>query len=384
MRKGEDPAVKGGVFHGEKGEFFHVYFLLSMYYTYGMSSVYGVGDFFALDIGTNALRLVQLSGNARSGWTLQRFAYVPVERATVQDSSEAGKRKLGEVIIKAVQQAGIKTKNVAVGMPASKTYTAIIEVPNQDPKGIEKTVRYELDQYIPMAVDDAKVDFAVLGPSPNDPTKAEVLLSSVAVAYAEDRMETLESYGLNVVAQEPDQIAMARSLTPPGVKDGRMIIDYGEMATDLVVAYGGAPRLVRTIPGGLSALTKTTANFLGVKEDQARQFILKFGLAQDKLDGQVFKALDSVLENFASELSKSARFFQTKYPNLKLGGIVLSGFAGMIPFMSEYIEAKTSVSTMQGNPWQLVKVTNEQKQALSQVASEFAVVIGLAERTNDR
>jgi len=349
-----------------------------------MSLTHGVGEFFALDIGTNAIRLVQLGGSARTGWALLKFAYVPVDKATVQDSSDAGKRRLGEVILKAMGQAGIRTKNVAVGMPASKTYTTIIEVPNQEPKGIEKIVRYELDQYIPMAVDDAKVDFTVLGPSPNDPTKAEVLLSSVAVAYAEDRMETLETYGLNVIAQEPDQIAAARALMPAGATDGRMIIDYGEMATDLVMVYGGMPRLVRAIPGGLSTLVKTTANYLGVKEDQARQFILKFGLAQDKLDGQVFKALDSMLENFASELSKSVRFFQTKYPQIKVGGILLSGFAGMIPFMSEYIEAKTGVSTAQGNPWQLVRVTPEQQRALSQVASEFAVAIGLAERTNDR
>ena len=349
-----------------------------------MSLTHGVGEFFALDIGTNALRLVQLSGGVRTGWTLQKFAYVPVDRSIVQDSSEAGKRRLGETILQAMQQAGIHTKNVAVGMPAGKTYTTIIEVPNKEPKEIAKIVKYELDQYIPMAVDDAKVDFAILGPSPNDPAKAEVLLSSTAVAYAEERMEDLESQGLNVVAQEPDQVAMARALAPQGTTDGRMIIDYGEMATDLVVAQGGAPKLVRTIPGGLSVLVKTVASYLSVKEDQARQFILKFGLAQDKLEGQVFKALDSTLENFASELSKSIRFFQTKYPNIKVGGIVLSGFAGTIPFMSEYIEAKTGVSTMQGNPWQLVRVTPEQQQALAQVASEFAVAIGLAERANDK
>ena len=117
---------------------------------------------------------------------------------------------------------------------------------------------------------------------------------------------------------------------------------------------------------------------------QARQFILKFGLAQDKLDGQVFKALDQTLENFASELTKSIRFFQTKYPTVKVGGIVLSGFAGVIPFLAEYLEAKTGVQTIQGNPWQMVRVTQQQQQALSQVAAEFSVAIGLAERTNSR
>lgn len=349
-----------------------------------MSLTHGVGDFFALDIGTNALRLVQLSGDPQKGWILQKFAYVPIARSVVQDSSEAGKRKLGDTILGAMKQAGIHTKNIAIGLPSAKTFTAIIDVPNQDPKSIEKVVRYQMDQYIPMPMDEAKADFVILGVSAADPQKAEVLVSSTSIAYAEERMEDIEQYGLNIVAQEPEPIAMARALTPPGITDARLIIDYGESSTDLVVVYGGAPRLVRTIPGGLAVLVKTVANSLGVREDQARQFILKFGLAQDKLDGQVFKALDSILESFASELTKSVRFFQTKYPNIKVGGIILSGFAGVIPFIAEYIEAKTGVATTQGNPWQLVRVTPEQQQALSQVAAEFAVVIGLAERSNNR
>ena len=348
-----------------------------------MSLIKGVGDFFALDIGTNALRLVQLSGSAGSGWTLDKFAYLPIDPAITEDSSESGRRKLGEAIKQSVQQSGIKTKNIALGLPASKTYTTIIEVPNQPVEEIKKIVHYQMDQYVPMAADEAKVDFAVLGASPNDPTKAEVLLASTSIAYAEERMELVESLGLNIVAEEPDPIAMARALTPVGVADARLIIDFGETFTDLVIVYQGAPRLVRTVPGGLQLLIKTVSNTLSVKEDQARQFILKFGLAQDKLEGQIFRALDMTLESFASELSKSIRFFQTKYPSVKVGGIVLSGFAGVIPFISEYIEAKTSVSTSQGNPWQLVRITTDQQQALSQVASEFAVAIGLAERSNN-
>lgn len=349
-----------------------------------MKFTQGVGDFFALDIGTNALRLVQLSGDAQKGWALQKFAYAPVDRAILQDSSDAGKRRFGEALIQATQQAGIKTKNIAIGMPAGKTYTTVIEVnAQQSVKDLPKVIEYELDQYIPMAIDDAEFDFAILGPSPNDPNKVEVLLSSVAKNYAEERMEDIESYGFNIVAQEPDQIAMARALMPAGAQDARLIIDYGETATDLVMSYGGVPRLVRTIPGGLSMLARTAANALNVKEGQARQFIMKFGLAQDKLDGQVFRALDGPLENFANELVKSIRFFQTKYPSVTVGGIVLSGFAGTIPFVPEYIEAKTGVSTVQGNPWQLIRVTPQQQQALSQVASEFAVAIGLAERTNN-
>ena len=247
-----------------------------------MSLGYGVGDFFALDIGTDALRMVQLSGNSH-GWVLQRFAYVPVSRSILQDSSDAGRRRLGETIQSAAEQAGIKTKNIALGMPSSKTFTTVIEVPTQDAKSMEKIVKYHADQYIPMPIDDAKVDFVILGPSPNDPQVTEVLLSSTSIAYAEERMESVEAFGFNLVAQEPDPIAMSRALTPPNTTGALLIIDYGEDSTDLSMVYG-APRLVRMLPGGLSVLVRTVANSLNVKETNARQFILKFGLAQDKLD----------------------------------------------------------------------------------------------------
>ena len=349
-----------------------------------MSLIHGVGDFFALDIGTTAIRLVQLAGDAQHGWTLQKFAYVPVDQKVLEDGSALGMRRLGETILGAMQQAGITTKNIAVGMPAAKTFTSIIKVDNQSEAELMNTVKSQLDKYIPMAIDEATVDFVSLGVCPNDPTKVEVLISSTSVDFAESRMEMIESFGLNVVAQEPESLAMARALLPVGAQDARRIIDLGERSTDLVMMYRGMPRLVRSIPGGFSLMIKTVTSALNVRADQARQFILKFGLAQDKVEGQVFKALDSTLESYASELSKSIRFFKSEYMDAPVGGIILSGFAGMIPFIAEYIEAKTDVPTTQGNPWQLVRVTPEQQQVLQPVASEFAVAIGLAERSNER
>ena len=130
-------------------------------------------------------------------------------------------------------------------------------------------------------------------------------------------------------------------------------------------------------------LMKAVTNSLGIREDQAKQFILKFGLDQTQAEGQVMKILSTHLDAFASELGKSVRFFQTKYLNGKVGGIVLSGYAGMIPLFPEFVESKLNIPTAQGNPWQFVRTTAEQQQALMPVASEFAVAIGLSERSND-
>lgn len=348
-----------------------------------MNLLHGVGDFFSLDIGTNSMRIVQLFGNDKTGWTLSRYAYVPIDPKLTLDTSELGKKRLGEAILGAVEQAGIRTKNVAVGLPASKTFTSIVETATLPEKELAKSFKYEMDKYVPMAINDAKADYVILGLSPNDPAKTEVLVSSVAKEYAESVMEMIEKTGLNIIAMEPEPLAMARSLAIPGAMDATMIVDFGEKSTDLVIVYKNQPRLVRSIPGGFGQLVQAVTANLGVRDDQARQFILKFGLTEDKVEGQVFKILSRSLDSYASELQKSVRFFQTKYLNGKVGGIVLSGYASMIPLFAEYIEAKTSIPTMKGNPWQSVRTTPEQQRALASVASEFAVVIGLSERSND-
>ena len=345
--------------------------------------MHGVGDFFSLDIGTNSMRIVQLVGSAQHGWTLQKFAYVPIDQKLTADSSDLGKKRLGEAIMGAVEQAGIRTKNVAIGLPAGKTFTSIVETETLPEKELRKSFKYEMDKYVPMAMADAKADYVILGLSPNDPAKTEVLVSSVAKDYAESTMEMIEKTGLNIIAMEPEPLAAARALTPPGAIDATMIVDFGEKSTDLVVTFKNQPRLVRSIPGGFGVLVKAVASGLGVREDQARQFILKFGLDQAQVEGQVFKILSTHLDTFASELAKSVRFFQTKYINGKVGGIVLSGYAGMIPLFTDFIEAKTNIASMKGNPWQLVRTTSDQQRALMSVASEFAVAIGLSERSND-
>ena len=317
-----------------------------------MNLLHGVGDFFSLDIGTNSMRIVQLSGDSQHGWVLQKFAYVPIDQKLTKDTSDLGRKRLGEAILGAVEQAGIKTKNIAIGLPATKTFTSIVETETLPEKELEKTFKYEMEKYIPKD-------------------------------YAETTMEMIEKTELNIIAMEPEPLAMARALTPSGQVDATMSVDFGENSADIVVCFRGQPRLVRSVPGGFSVFIRAIANGLGIKEDQARQYILKFGLDQSQAQGQILSILNTHLENFTSELTKSVRFFQTKYLGGKVGGVLLSGYAGMIPLLPEYVEKKINIPTTKGNPWQFVRATPEQQQALLPVASEFAVAIGLSERSND-
>lgn len=345
-----------------------------------MSMLKGMGDFFALDIGTNAIRVVQLK-KAGSGWVLEHYGYAPVDSKLTGSDSEESRRKLAEVIMTAVGQSGIKAKNVVIGLPSSKTFTTVIDAPNTSEAELKASMKYQIDQYIPMAIDEAKVDWALLGASLRAQNQQEVLLSSVAKDYSETQLELVESLGLNVIAAEPDPIAMVRALTVPGATGAVVQMDMGEYSTDIAITYGDCPRLIRTIPTGLSSLVKATVSNLNVQDDQARQFILKFGLAPDRLEGQVLRALENSLDSFAAEITKSVKFFETRYPSVAVQGALIAGFAAAIPQFDSYLAGKIGKEVHLANPWQGIQMSDNDQKQLGPVATEFATAIGLAKRS---
>lgn len=340
----------------------------------------GMGEYFALDIGTKSIRVVQLSKASEGHWKLDHVGYAGLEAKIIASDSPEARKKLGNAIMSTVGQAGIKSKDVVVGLPSSKTFTTVIEVSAMSDAELRSTLKYQADQYIPMPLDDAKVDWAKLGPSPNDAKKEEVLLASTAQKYVEDLIEMIDSLGFNVIAAEPDPIALTRSLLPDKPTGAHIVLDIGDSSTDIVVTVGDKPVLVRTLPMGLRALVSAIVQNLNIKEDQASQFIVKFGLAQDRLEGQVFRAVEGVLDNFVAEIIKSVKFFQNKYATESVSKIHLSGYAGVIPQLAEYIGSKTELSAEVTSPWQKVSVSDAQRQKIQPVEFEFATAVGLAER----
>src|SRR5689334_1503047 len=211
-----------------------------------MSSFLTTGDaFFGLDIGSTAIRLVELRG-PHEPKELVKYAYVPIEGNLSLSESKTDQQKLAQTVAQLVKQAGTSTRNVAVGIPSSRVFTTVADVDRLPNHEMEKAIRYQADSLIPTPLSESKNDWALIGDSPIDKTKQEILLSSVPNKFVEERLDLLESVGLNIVAFEPDNLAMARALS--NAEGGvQMLLDVGRRATDLVVVMDQAPHLTRSI-----------------------------------------------------------------------------------------------------------------------------------------
>lgn len=336
-------------------------------------------DFFGLDIGTTAVRLVELQGSGSSK-TLAKYAYVPIDHKITMSDSKADQQKLAQAVAELVTQASLGTKNVAVGLPSQRVFSTIVDFDRLSQHDLEKAIRYQADSLIPTPLDSSKLDWAMIGDSPVDTNKVEILVSSVDNAFVEQRLDMLESIGLNVIAFEPDSFALARALVPHESQLPQLVLDIGNKTTDLVVVAGGAPRLIRSIQTGSETIIRTAAQNLNVDDRQAEQFVFKFGLGKDKLEGRVYEAIIGTIEVLTSEIEKSIKFFNTRYTQARLDRIVVTGAASAIPEFPVHLANKFAINIEIGNAWRNVAFAQERQGELMAVSNHFGVAAGLAER----
>ncbi len=345
-----------------------------------MNSFFSVAsDFFGLDIGSTAVRLVHLKGGDSTSKTLVKYAYVPLEANLSASDAPADQQKLGQVISQLVGQARLSTRNVAVGIPSSRVFTTVADVERLPDNELSRSIPFQAESLIPTPLADSKIDWALIGPSPTDKTKEEVLITSVLNKFTEKRLDMLEAIGLNVIAFEPDNLAMARTFMTANAEP-QLILDVGRRGTDLVVLMNNAPHLIRSIPTGVEAIIRAASQNLNIDEAQAEQFVLKFGLSREKLEGQVYQAIGGTIDSLTSEIEKSIKFFQTRYKGNKIQTIVVTGGASVIPEFPLYLANKYGINVEIGNSWRNVQYSRDRQNELQAISNQFGVAVGLAGR----
>ncbi|MDB5183063.1 MAG: Pilus assembly protein PilM [Candidatus Saccharibacteria bacterium] len=344
-----------------------------------MSMLSGVSDFFGLDIGTTAIRAVQLKGNGPNK-TLVKYGYVPIDPKLAMSDAKADQQKLVQIVRGLIDQSGITIKEVAVGLPSNRVFTTVVDIDRLSPAELGKTIMFQADSLIPTPVAESKIDWALLGDSPKEQGKVEVLLSSVSNDYIEGRLDALESIGLNVIAFEPDTIALARSMIAPETMPPTMIVDIGNKTTDIIITMNGVPRLTRSIPTGSEAVVKSAMQNLNIDEKQAQQFVFKFGLGKDKLEGQIYNAIIGTVELLVSDIDKSIKFFVSRYPNTRIDRIIVTGGASTLAEFPLYLANKFGMNVEIGNAWRNIAFPADRQNELLSLSNHFGVAAGLAQR----
>ena len=335
-------------------------------------------DLIAVDLGSTGIRLVKLSKQGNS-YQLVSFASVAIPANALASDSQLDKQSIATIITKLVKSSRVKVGSVVTALPSADVFTTVVKMPPMSASELERAVGYQVEQNIPLKIDDVRVSWQTIRVN-KETNESAVMIIAAPKAKVDKYLEIFSLANLDVIAMETSSIAVARSLvasSDPLV----LVLDIGGLHTDISIVENGIVSLTRSLPVGGVVFTRAISQQLGLDLAQAEQFKIKFGLAQDKLEGQVYRSMQPQITAIMNEVQRSVSFYKEQYGSA-VPKIILTGNGSRLLGLGNYIKMLTNLEVVYGNPWSKIKYSQDVANNLSLNAPEFGAVVGLALREN--
>ncbi len=341
-----------------------------------------------LDISSSAVKMVELAGDEKNGFRVERYTIEILPKDTVADGNIVNLEAAAESVRRAWKKLATSNRNVAIALPASHVITKkIIVAAGQREEDLELLVESEANQYIPFALDEVNLDFQVLGPAPSSPDEVEVLIAASRKEKVEDRVAVAESAGLKPVVVDVESYAalsafelIERQLPDGGRGQIVALVDVGANAMNLTVLRDGQQLYSREQSFGGNQLTQDIARLFSMSFEEAEVEKRRNSLPENYEP----ELLLPFVESMAQEVSRALQFFFTSTQFNQVHHLVLAGGCAVLPGADEIIAARTQINTIIANPFAEMLLSDKVRaRSLLTDASMLMVACGLALRRFD-
>jgi type IV pilus assembly protein PilM len=265
------------------------------------------------------------------------------------------------------------SKRVRLGIGNQQVVVRTVRLPTiEDPKEMEAAVRFQAQEQIPMPLDQAVLEYQVVGGVAGDEGGAPQVDVVVVAARREmiaSFLEPVRRAGLEPVGIDLSAFAMIRALADagalaeqvePGEKPREAVLycNYGDV-TNLAVARGRSCLFTRVSHVGLEATSARLAAARGLTPEHAFQWLSYVGLehppetieGDPEIVGEARQALEEGLASLLEELRLSLDYYGAQESALPVRQIALSGAGSAIPGLAPKMEERL------GLPIQVVRPT---------------------------
>ena len=335
---------------------------------------------FGLDIGTTSLKAALIKKNGAE-FVVDAIAIAPATSKGILSESLADQKELSDQIKQMLSSAGIKLLDVNISIPDSQVYTKVIEMPLLSDQELSAALKFEMEQYVPLPLDQVRTDWQILGRTEREGKKImNVMIVAAPYSILDKYEKILSMAGLAPQAIETEIISVHRSLLPLiNTPNPNMIIHIGASTTNVAVVKEGIINMAFSIGLGGLAITRAISLDLGIDITQAENFKKAYGLNQDAFEGKIGKSLSPILDSITGDIRKAILLFKEKNNNEEIRQIVLSGGSALLPGIDVYLTNTLGIQVLLGNSWGIYNIGNVPEQVMVDAPS-YNVMVGLALR----
>jgi type IV pilus assembly protein PilM len=338
-----------------------------------------------LDIGSTAVRAAEVVNGDNP--TLVRAAQVPLPAGAVQSGEVRDVETVAQAVRELWTRGGFKAKQATMGIGNQRVVVREVTVPALPPKELKQSLPFQVQDLIPIPIEDAVLDYDVLEELEQEGAKMMRLL--VVAAQRQMINEVVDSAVRAKV--EPTGVdlvpfALIRSVGQDdglGLEDsdlgGEAVVDVGADVTNIVVHDRGVARFVRILPSGGRDVTVAMATSLGIPEEDAEA--LKRGQHVDGAPpaSEVEGIRRSRVANLVDEIRSSLDFYRAQTPGAEVTRVLVTGGGSKLPGLVELLDERVDAQVARGHAFAKVAVRLDMDEETKADAEPLlATALGLA------
>lgn len=357
-----------------------------------------------LDIDRGAIKAVQLAESG-GGYVLRHVGYHRLPPGAIFEGEVADPELLGAEIKEFWAAHSFKGKSVILGVANQRVIVRLLNFPRMEEEDLKSAISFEAQDHIPMALEEAVLDYVVLGPQAEGSDLDRILVVAAHKEMLEGYTSAVRAGGLRPAGVDVKALSLTRSTRPETFFDeeATLLLDAGTEITNLVVVQGGGPTLTRFIPIGLDDFVRSVSEAADLPEDEAEKQALdprsRLGYegedaaaeaAGDSEEGDkdfdpalvydVRRGLEEAVHTLAEDVQRSIEYHHSQPDSLEVSRVFVSGEGALVSGFDVYFGELLGIPTQRANPVGKLahnrsNVSDEQLGAMEPV---LAVAFGLA------
>jgi type IV pilus assembly protein PilM len=364
----------------------------------------GSQDIIGMDIDRGALKAVQLSKGG-GNYTLRHVGYHRLPQGAIIEGEVADYNLLAAEIKEFWSSHSFKGKSVVLGVANQRVVVRLLNFPHMEEEDLRSAISFEAQDHIPMALDEAVLDYVVLGPQAEGSDLDRILVVAADKEMVGGYTSAVRAGGLRAVGVDVKALSLTRSTFPDAFFDegATLLLDVGTELTNLVIVQGGSPTLTRFIPIGLDDLVRAVSEAADQPEEDAEKLTLdprvRLGYEpgeageegeveappeEERFDPaliyDVRRGLEEAVQTLAEDVQRSIEYHHSQPESREVSQVLVSGEGALVAGFEGYLGELLGVPTHRGNPVAKLaanrsNVSDEQLRAMEPV---LAVAFGLA------
>jgi len=323
---------------------------------------------------------------------LVQVAREPLENGIIVGGELREPELLADALRAFFRKHKLPRQGVRLGIANNRIGVRILEIAGiDDPRQLENAIRYRAQEALPIPIEEAVLDYHVLGERVDD-EGLRIRRVLLVVAYREliDRyVAACKKAGVRLAGIDLEAFALLRALGEPKTADeppsdaALVVVSIGHDRSTFAVSDGRVCEFTRVLDWGGTTLDVEIARELDCAPSEAepvkRELSLSGasvpeGLTQEQAD-RAREAVRRQLQAFARELVSSLQFYQNQPGSLGIGEIVITGGTAHLGGVADELQRLIGVRVEVGDPLMRVKLGKKLRE--TEQLGSLAVAIGL-------